>query len=304
MGGYAYFQGQIVPNSEAKISIQTHAFLYGTGVFEGIRAYWVEEEQQLYVFRMLEHYQRIRNSGRIFMMQAPLSPEEMGQVTLDLLRKNQFKTDVYLRPILYKNGTAVGIKCHEMSEDFLIFAVPFGAYLDTEKGQRVKVSSWRHLEDNMIPMRAKCNGAYVNAVLAKNDAVLDGYDEAIYLGSDGHVSEGTGENLFIVRSGKLITSPCTSDILEGITRASVVTLAQEELGLEIEERTIDRTELYICDEAFFTGTAAEVAPITEVDHRPVGDGKIGPISRQIQELYQAVVRGKSTKYKKWLTPVY
>lgn len=304
MAGYSYFQGQIVPNAEASISIQTHAFLYGTAVFEGIRAYWVEEDQQLYAFRMLEHYQRLRNSGRIFMMKAPMSPEEMVQVTVDLLRKNQFKTDTYVRPILYKSGTAVGIKCHDMSDDFLIFAVPFGAYLDTTKGLKVKVSSWRHLEDNMIPMRAKCNGAYVNAVLAKNEAAMDGYDEAIFLSSEGHVSEGTGENLFIVRNGKLITAPFTADILEGITRASIATLAQEELGLEVEERLIDRTELYVCDEAFFTGTAAEVSPITQVDHRPVGDGKVGPISLKLQKLYFDAVKGKNPKYKKWLTPIY
>ncbi|MBO8125679.1 MAG: branched-chain amino acid transaminase [Firmicutes bacterium] len=304
MGQYSYFRGQIVPNEEAKISIQTHAFLYGTAVFEGIRAYWVEEEQQLYVFRMLEHYQRLHNSGRIFLMKPSLSPEEMCTVTVELLQKNHFTADTYIRPILYKSGEAVGIKCHDMADDFLIFAVPFGAYLDTSKGLKVKVSSWRHLEDNMIPMRAKCNGAYVNAVLAKNDAVMDGYDEAIYLTSDGHVSEGTGENLFIVRNGRLITSPFTADILEGITRDSVVTLAREELGLEIEERPIDRTELYVCDEAFFTGTAAQVAPITEIDHRPVANGKVGPISKKLQELYFDVVKGKNPKYRKWLTPVY
>ncbi|NLY55257.1 MAG: branched-chain amino acid transaminase [Firmicutes bacterium] len=304
MGEYAYFQGQFVPIEEAKISIKTHAFLYGTGVFEGIRAYWNEDDQQLYVFRLLEHFQRLERSGRIFMMKSPLTVEEMVEVTVELLRKNQFKTDAYIRPILYKSGTEIGILCNKMPDDFLVFAIPFGAYLDTSKGLSVKVSSWRHLEDNMIPMRAKCNGAYAGAALAKNDAANDGYGEAIYLTSDGHVSEGTGENLFIVRNGKLITSPCTADILEGITRATVVTLAKEELGLEVEERQIDRTELYICDEAFFTGTAAEVSPITSIDHRPVGNGQVGPLSKSLQTLFFDVVKGRNPKYKHWLTPVY
>ncbi|HEY8496757.1 MAG TPA: branched-chain amino acid transaminase [Limnochordales bacterium] len=304
MGRYAYLQGQFVPMEDAKISIQTHAFMYGTACFEGIRAYWNADEQQLYVFRMTEHYERLLNSCKILRISLPYTVEDLNRISVDLLRKNGEREDVYLRPIAYKCGHQIGPILVGIPDDFLLFVISMGAYLDVSKGLKVCVSSWTHLSDNMVPMRAKINGAYVNAALARTEAHDNGYDEAIFLTRDGKVSEGTAENLFIVRHGQLITTPVTSDILEGITRATIIELAREELGVQVVERTIDRTELYVADEAFFVGTGAQVSPIAEIDRRPVGDGKIGPITRKLQELYFDVVRGKVPKYKHWCTPVY
>lgn len=303
MGRYAFLAGEVVPIEEAKISIQTHAFLYGTAVFEGIRAYWVEEEEDLLIFRPREHYVRLVESGKILHMKPEYTVDEMCEITVDILRRNGDRQDMYIRPILYKSNLEIGPRLSGLKDDFLLFTVPMGDYVDTQRGLRVRVSSWRHTNDNAIPPRAKVNGAYVNASLAKTEAVDDGYDEAIFLTSDGHVSEGSAMNLFIVRRGKLVTPPITDDILEGITRETVMTLATEELGLEVVERSIDRTELYVAEEAFFVGTGAQVSPITEIDRRPVGDGQIGPISNQIQALYFDVVRGRVPKYRHWCLSV-
>lgn len=210
---------------------------------------------------------------------------------------------MYLRPIFYKSDKAIGPELSRIGDDFVLFTIPMGAYLDLDKGLRVRVSSWRRMSDNALPGRAKVNGAYVNAALAKTEAVDDGYDEAIFLTHDGHVSEGSAENLFIVRGGTLITPPVTDDILEGITRATIIELARNELDLQVVERSIDRTELYVADEAFFVGTGAQVSPISEIDRRPVGTGEIGPLSRRIQELYFQVVKGKQPKYRDWCTSV-
>ncbi len=303
MGRYAYLQGQFVLQEEAKISIQTHAFMYGTACFEGIRAYWNADDEQLYVFRLTEHYERLKNSCKILRIQLPHSVEDLNRISLELLRKNEERQDVYLRPIAYKSGHQIGPILVGVPDDFLLFAIPMGQYLDVSKGLKVCVTSWTHISDNMIPMRAKVNGAYVNAALARTEAHDNGCDEAIFLTRDGKVSEGTAENLFIVRGGRLITSPVTADILEGITRATILELAGE-LGIPVVERAIDRTELYVADEAFFVGTGAQVSPIAEIDRRPVGDGRIGPVTRKLQELYFDVVRGKVPKYKHWCTPVY
>ena len=303
MGRYAFFQGGVVPIEEAKISVKTHAFLYGTAVFEGIRAYWVEDEQDLLVFRMREHYERLINSCRILRIKPRYGVDELCEITLDILARNGDRQDVYLRPIYYKSTETIGPELGRIDDDFVLFSIPMGAYLDLEKGLRVRVSSWRRLGDNSMPGRAKVNGAYVNAALAKTEAVDDGYDEAIFLTEDGHVSEGSAENIFIVRNNTLITPPVTDDILEGITRATIIQIAREMLGLEVVERSIDRTELYIADEAFFVGTGAQVSPISEIDRRPIGQGGIGPISRQVQELYFRVVKGKVERYRSWCTPV-
>lgn len=304
MRRYAFFEGNIVPLDEAKISIQTHAFLYGTAVFEGIRAYWSEDEEQLLIFRLKEHYDRLIDSCRIMRIKPRYSADDLCEITLEVMRKNADRQDVYLRPIYYKSGHAIGPELSRIQDDFLLFCLPMGEYLDLSKGLKVRVSSWRRLSDNAIPSRAKINGAYVNAALAKTEAVDDGYDEAIFLTEDGHVSEGSAENIFLVRNGTLITPPVTEDILEGITRATIMQLAREELGLEVVERPIDRTELYIAQEAFLVGTGAQVSPISEIDHRPLGAGEIGPISKQIQELYFRVVKGKVARYRSWCTPVY
>ena len=304
MGRYAYFQGQVVPLEEARVSIMTHALNYGTGCFEGIRAYWNEEHQQLYVFRMREHYERMLDSCKILRIEPQQSVEDLEAITLEVLRRNGDREDVYIRPLFYKSEMAVGVRLHGLAHDFALFAVPFGPYIDVERPIRCRVSSWRHVTDVMIPMRAKICGSYVNAALAKSEAAEDGYDEAIFLTTDGHVSEGSAENLFIVRRGKLITTPVYEDILEGITRATVIQLAQEVLGIEVEERPIDRTELYVADEVFLVGTGAQVSAVGEVDHRRVGRGEMGPITRRIQTLYFDTVKGRVEALRHWLTPVY
>ncbi|MEW6045579.1 MAG: branched-chain amino acid transaminase [Bacillota bacterium] len=304
MGRFAYFQGRVVPIEEARLSIMSHALHYGTGCFEGIRAYWNEEHRQLYVFRLREHFERMLNSCKILRITPRLSVDELVAITLDVLRRNGDREDVYVRPLFYKSEHAIGVRLHQLSDDFALFAVPFGAYIDVEKPIRCKVSSWRHVNDNAIPMRAKVCGAYVNAALAKSEVMEEGYDEAIFLTMDGHVSEGSAENLFIVRGGRLITTPVYEDILEGITRATIMQLAREQLEVAVEERPIDRTELYVADEVFLVGTGAQVSAVGEVDRRPVGTGEMGPITRAIQQLYFNVVKGRVPAYRHWLTPVY
>jgi len=301
---YAFFREKIVPIEEAKVSIMTHALHYGTGCFEGIRAYWNAEDKQLYVFRMPEHYERLHRSCRLILLDLPYSVEELGEITLELLRKEGFKADTYIRPLVYKGSEVIGVRLHDLESHFAMFAVPFGRYIEKEEGASVCVSSWRRISDNAVPARGKVTGSYINSAFIKTEAMLNGYDEAIVLTQDGHVSEGSAENLFIIREGKLITSPITDDILEGITRATIMQLARDELGLEVVERKIDRTELYVCEEAFFCGTGVQVAAIASVDHRPVGQGRIGPIVSRLRDLYFDVVRGKVEKYKSWCTPVY
>ena len=303
MTRYAFFEKQYVPMAVAKLGISTLAFLFGTACFEGIRGYWAEDEQDLLIFRMKEHYERLLNSCKILRIKSEYTVDDLCDITRTLLQKNGDRTDVYIRPIFYKSTEAIGVKLTGLDDAFLLFAVPFGDYLDMSRGLRARVSSWRHLDDNAIPMRAKINGAYVNAALAKTEALDDGYDEAIFLTSDGHVSEGSAENVFVVRNGVLITPPITSDILEGITRDTIFQMASY-LGIETQERMIDRTELYVADEVFVVGTGAQVSPITEIDHRPVGDGQIGPVAKQIQSLYFEIVRGKRPEFRKWCTPVF
>ncbi len=304
MPKYAFFEGQFVPIEEAKVSIMTHAFNYGTGCFEGIRAYWNEEEQQLFVFRMREHYERLHRSCRILLIDLPYSVDELGEITVELLRKEGYREDTYIRPLAYKASEVVGVRLHDLEDEFALFAVPFGKYIEKEEGARVCVSSWRRISDNAVPARAKITGAYINSAFSKTQAALNGFDEAIVLNQDGHVSEGSAENLFIVRDGRLITTPVTANILEGITRATIIEIAREELGIETVERPIDRTELYVAEEAFFCGTGVQVAAIVEIDHRPVGSGKLGPIVKRIRDLYFDIVRGKVEKYRHWCTPVY
>lgn len=304
MPKYAFFGGNIVPIEQAKVSIMTHAFNYGTGCFEGIRAYWNEAEEQLYLFRMREHYERMHRSARILHMGIPYSVEEMGEITVELLRKEGYRQDTYIRPLAYKADELVGVRLHDLHDGFAIFAVPFGRYIENEEGARVCISSWRRIDDNAVPARAKITGAYINSALAKTEAVLSGFDEALVLTQTGHISEGSAENFFMMREGLLITPPVTSNILEGITRATIMELAREELGMETVERSIDRSEIYIAEEAFFCGTGVQIAAIVEVEHRPVGDGRIGPVVKRLRELYFSVVRGDVARYRHWCTPVY
>ncbi len=304
MPKHAFFRGKIVPIEHAQISIMTHAFNYGTGCFEGIRGYWNEDEEQLYVFRLREHYERMHRSMRILHIRLPYNADQMGEITLDLLRREGYRSDVYIRPLAYKADETIGVRLPDLTDEFAMFAVPFGRYIEKEEGAHVSFSSWRRVDDNAVPARAKITGAYINSALSKTDALLSGYDEALVLTQTGHVSEGSAENFFMVRDGCLITPPVASDILEGITRETIIALAREEMGICTIERAIDRSEVYICDEAFFTGTGVQVAAITQVDHRPIGIGTIGPVVSQLRELYFDVVRGRNPKYRHWCTPVY
>jgi len=301
---HAYFQGSIVPLSEAKIGIMTHAFNYGTGCFEGVRGNWNAEEGQLYLFRVEEHLRRLHASSKIIRINLPLTVAEMERNLVEVVARSGFQEDVYVRPMAYKSAEKVGVRLDGIEDDFLIFVTPFGNYLDVDKGIRCCVSSWRRIDDNAAPSRAKITGIYINSALAKSEAEADGYDEAIMLTQDGHVSEGSGENIFIISNGKLVTPAVSENLLVGITRDTVMTLAREELGIETVERQIDRTELYTAEEVFMTGTAAHVTPVLEIDRRSVGDGSIGPITGRIKDLYFDTIRGKLPRYKHWCTPAY
>jgi branched-chain amino acid aminotransferase len=301
---YAYFLGEIVPYSEAKVGVLTHGLNYGTAVFAGVRAYWNEELEQLYVFRAADHFKRLLNSAKVMFMDFDHSPESLTKLTLTLLRKEGYRFDIYIRPLAYKADEIVGVKLHDLVDEITISALPFDSYVANDTNAHVTFSSWRRLDDNMIPARGKVSGAYANSALIKTDAVMSGFDEALVLTQDGHVSEGSAMNIFMVRDGVLVTPNITENILEGITRRTVIELAQQELGVTTIERPIDRTEIYMSEELFMTGTAAQIVAITKVDHRQIGTGKIGPIVTSLRELYQQVVRGNIPKYSHWITPVY
>ncbi|MEX2446052.1 MAG: branched-chain amino acid transaminase [Dehalococcoidia bacterium] len=300
----AFFEGQFVPLEDAKISVMTHAFNYGTAVFEGIRGNWNEEQEQLYLFKVREHIQRIRQSAKIMRMAIRYSDDELVGFVQQVAERSGYREDIYIRPMVYKSSPVVGVRMHNLDDDFLLFVTPFGAYLDPEAGARCMTSSWRRVDDTEIPSRAKVNGLYVNNAMAKTEAQLNGFDEAIMLNQDGHVSEGSGENILMLRGGVLISPPPSDNILEGITMDAALMLAREHLGLSVERRSIDRSELYIADEVFMTGTAAHVTPITEVDRVPVGDGRPGPVSAQIQKLYFQMITGRMPEYLDALTPVF
>jgi len=298
-----YFGGQYVPLAEARVGILTHALHYGTGVFEGIRAHWDEAQQELFVLRSVEHYQRWKQNCGFLRIAVPLSPEELSEITLELIRRNAFRTNVYVRPLAYKSAERIGVCCDDQ-DAFTVIAIPFGDYLPTDRGLHAGVSAWRRIDDNAIPARGKICGAYVNSALASDEVRRCGFDEAIFLNESGHVAEGAACNIFMARKDKLITPPVTENILEGITRDAVMELARRELGLEVVERPIDRSELYVCDELFFTGTAVGIAPVTQVDHRPVKDGLFGAVTRELRQVYFNATRGHLQTYRDWLTPVY
>jgi branched-chain amino acid aminotransferase len=301
---YAFFQGQIVPIEQAKVSVMTHALHYGTACFGGIRGYWNADAEQLFVFRILDHYRRFLNSAKLLMMALPYTEDELAKVTLDLLRQEGWREDVYIRPLGYKADEKIGVRLHDMNDTVTIFSVPFGRYIEKEEGAHVTFSSWRRVDDNAIPARGKISGAYVNSAFAKSEALLNGFDEALVLNADGHLAEGSAENVFVVRNGVAITPPVTENILEGITRATIKHLLQNEIGVKVVERRIDRTEVYVADEAFFCGTGVQVASITRVDHRPIGDAAMGPITAELRNVYFDIVRGKNENYRHWCTPVY
>ncbi len=300
-----YFKGKIVPYSEARVSVMTHSLNYGTAVFGGIRAYWNDEEGQLFLFRPIDHYQRFLNSARIMVMDLRQTAESLLKLTIELLQAEGHRTDVYVRPLAYKGDEAIGVKLHGLQDELTIFSVPFDKYVANDTDAHVTVSSWRRLDDNVIPARAKISGAYANSALVKTDALRAGFDEALVLTRDGHVSEGSAMNVFMVRDGQLVTPPVSDNILEGITRATIIQLAREILGLDVVQRPIDRTEVFICEEFFMTGTAAQVTAVTQVDHRPIGNGKMGPVTAQLRDLFADVVRGRHPAYRhKWNVGVY
>ena len=300
---FAFLDGEFIPIRDAKVSVLTHAFNYGTGVFEGIRAYWNAEDEQLYGLHLKEHYQRLHRSCRIMRIGLPYTTEDLVGVTLELLRKCNYREDAYIRPIAYKSSPLIGVRLHDLDDAFTVFAVPFGTYIDIDRGISCGVSSWRRTDDNAIPARSKITGAYVNAALAKTEAQEAGFDEAIVLTQDGHVSEGSAENLFLVREGILTTPPASDNILEGITRSSILQLAAD-AGVPTAIRSIDRTELYIADEVFLCGTGAQISPVTSIDHRTVGKGEPGPITQKLSHTYFDAVRGRAPRYRSWVTPVY
>lgn len=299
-----FINGQFLPAERGVISVRSHAFAYGTSCFEGIRGYWNEQEQQVYIFRLREHYERLLRSCRVLQISLPYTIDHLIELSCELVRRNDQHEDVYLRPVAYKADETIGVRLHGLKADLVITSEPQGNYVELS-GMKCGVSSWRRVDDNAIPARAKISGAYVNSAFAKSEAVQNGFDEAIMLTNEGHVSEGSAENIFLVINGELVTPAPTENILLGITRDTVIELGRQELGMVTRERQIDRTELYSADEVFLCGTGAQIAPVIEIDHRPIGTGKSGPISSRLQKLYFEVVRGRRREYREqWCTPIY
>ena len=299
-----FMNGAFIPAEQGVIPVRTHGFSYGTGCFEGIRGYWNEEDQQIYVFRLREHYERFLRSCKILQISLPYTVEQLVDISIELIKRNDQKKDVYLRPMAYKGDEIIGVRLHSLEDHLIITSEPVGNYVDIT-GLHCCVSSWRRIDDNAIPARAKITGAYVNSAFAKSEAVQNGFDEAIMLSHDGHVSEGSAENIFLLMNGEFVTPSPTENILLGITRDTIMELARREFGRITRERQIDRTELYVADEILLCGTGAQIAPVIKVDHRPIGDGTVGPISKALQQLYFDVVRGHIPDYREqWCTPVY
>jgi branched-chain amino acid aminotransferase len=296
---HAYFQGKVVPYAEARVGVATHALNYGTAAFGGIRGYWNTEQKKLFIFRPFDHFRRFLYSCRMLCMEFDFTPERLIEIMLELLRQDGYRQDIYIRPLAFKADEIIGVRLHNLRDEFTMFAMPFEQYLKNDDNAHVTISSWRRIDDNVIPARGKISGAYVNSALAKTDAVRAGFDEALVLTQEGHLTEGSAMNIFIVRDGVLITPPVTENILEGVTRRTVIELAENELNLTVVERPIDRTEVYVCDELFLTGTAAQITAATKVDHRPVGTGRMGPVTEALRKLFADAARGKNPKYLHW-----
>ena len=300
---FAYFNKQFVPLEEAKLGVMTNALHYGTAIFEGIRGNWNGDQKQMYIFRLKEHFERMHNGCRVLKMKPPHSVDELCQITAKLVAMCRFEEDVYIRPMTYKSSQSLGVRLHDLESDFLALVIPWGPYLDMESA-KCNISSWRRPDYNVIPPSAKLTGLYVNNALAKTEAIEKGFDEAIMLTPDGHISEGTGENIFLVIDGKLVTPASDNQILLGITRDTVIKLAKDELGIETIERPVELDELFSAQECFLTGTAAHLSPVGEVDHRPIGNGEVGEITKKLKKLYFEIIRGNNAKYLDWCTPVY
>lgn len=299
-----YHGGKFVAYRDAKVGLLTHGLNYGTGCFEGIRGYWNADHGELYLFRLAEHYQRLHQSAKLLMMDLTDDVVAMCQATIELIRLNDYRQDVYVRPLAFKAAEEIGVRLHNVRHDFAIVAIPHRSYFESGAGLRTCVSSWRRIDDNSAPARAKITGVYVSSALAKSEAIGNGFDEAILLTPDGHVAEGSAENIFIVRDGVVHTPPLTDAILEGITRKTVIELLRDELRVGVIERSIDRSELYQSDEIFFSGTAVGVSPVVEVDRRAVGSGAPGKIGSALADLYRDITLGLMAKYRPWLTPCH
>lgn len=305
MPKHAFFKGKIVPIEEATVSVMNHALNYGTAAFGGMRAYWSADEAQLFIFRPLDHFKRLLNSAKLLFIDLPYTAEDLRDILVELLRVEGFKENTYIRPLVYKSLDGIGVKLHGVPGDFTMFGFPFGDYISADNtALNVGFSSWTRINDNMIPARGKISGSYINSALIKSEAEMNGFDEALVLNEDGHVAEASSANFFIFRGGKAITPPLSADILEGITRSTVISLLTEVMGIEVVERNIDRTEVYLADEAMLCGTAVQVAAITKVDHRPLANGKMGPMVAQLRETFFQMAAGRLPQYRSWLHGVY
>jgi branched-chain amino acid aminotransferase len=301
---FVFYKGRVVPYSDVKFGVLTHAMNYGTAVFGGIRAYWNDDEKQLFVFRPHDHFRRFLQSAKLLLMELPLSGDDLVAGLIELIRTEGHKEDLYIRPLAFYTDEIIGVRLHDLKAEASIVVLPFGSYNHNEDNMHVTVSSWRRIDDNSIPARGKIAGAYVNSAFIKTDAVRAGFDEAIVLNADGHVSEGSAANLFMLRNGVFATPEITDNVLEGITRRTVIQVLRDELHMEVQERQIDRTELYLADEMFFCGTGAQISAITRIDHRPVGTGRMGHVTSELRRLYFDIVRGRVAKYRSWCYPVY
>lgn len=303
-GKIAYFQRQYVPIEEARVSVLTHSFNYGTALFEGIRGYYCPDEDNIFIFRLKEHIDRLVRNFKIMLIELPESEADLNEICVEVVRRSGFRQGAYIRPIAYKSAEILEPMLHGVEASFCCYAIKLGDYVNIDDGLDIAMTSWRRSGDNAIPSRAKTAGGYINSSLAATEAKMAGFHEAIFLREDGTVAEGSAMNLFLVQDGKLVTPPPTADILVGVTRNTIIQMAREMFGLEVIERAVSRTELYVCDEVFFTGTGAQVAPVRSLDRRPIGSGKPGPVTLELQKAYFDVVRGKVDAYRHWCTPVY
>ena len=299
----AFLDGSYMPLEDARVGIMTHALHYGTGAFEGIRGNWNEDEGKTYIFKLKEHYERMLRGAKLLFIDIPYSIDELCEITVEVIQRSGFTEDVYIRPMAYKGEEKVAnLNLRALGDSFFCLAVPFGQYIDSDGAISCCIASYRRIDDTMVPPRFKLAGLYLNSILAKTDALASGFDEAIMLNQDGHVCEGTGENIFVVHGDKIVTPTLESNVLPGITRQTVIDLAINELGLKVQERPIDRSELIDADEVFLTGTAAHIQAVGSIDHRLVGSGSVGHLTKSLQDLYFPIVRGQNLKYLHYCTP--
>ena len=291
-----YHRGDFRRYADARVGLLTHALNYGTGCFEGIRAFWNEDAADLYVLEPSAHFRRLAQSAKMLLMDLPFSAAELAEITAELCRRNGFRSDVYLRPVVYKSEESFGVRLDDLEHDLFIVGFPNSRYLESNEGLRACVSTWRRVDDNAAPPRAKITGTYVNPALAKSEARMNGFDEAIVLAEDGHVSEASAANVFVVRGGAIATPAATANNLEGITRALVARIVARELGLQVVERAIDRTELYSADEVILCGTGIGIAWLRSLDNRTIGNGCGGPVAELVARVYDDVARARTSAY--------